>query len=257
MKFTLLDMVQEILSSMDSDEVNSITDTPEAMQVALVVRRSYLDLVSRLNLPEHFDFFKLTASGDNDLPVVMYRPDSVDQLLWIKYDKRLAVDDSPDYQDVKYLEPETFFNRMFMLNTSDTAVDSAAFEIDGENFSLFYKTDRHPNYWTSVDDYTFIFDAHNSSLDTTLQKSKTYCYGLLNTSFTLEDDFTPSLDSQQFSLLINEAKSLAWAELKQTVHARAERETRRQFNATQRNKRALPAQDSYGDLHNLPHYGRK
>lgn len=257
MKMTLLELTQEILSSMDSDEVNSITDTTESMQVAMVVRRAYLDLASRLNLPEHFDFFKLTASGDSDLPTVMYRPENVDQLLWIKYDKRLAADDSVEFQDVKFMEPTAFFDRMYRMNTDDANIASADFTIGSDVFKLLYFSDRHPSYWTSVDDYTLVFDAYYSTLDTTLQKSKTHCYGLLNTSFELEDDYTPSLDSQQFSLLLNDAKALAWAELKQTSHDRAERESKRQLVRAQRNKRALPSAHSYPDLYNLPNYGRK
>src|SRR5689334_21608259 len=121
---TLLEIVQEILSSLDSDELNSINDTPEAMQVAMVVRRAYLDIASRLNLPEHFDFFTLTASGDNDLPTIMYRPDTVSQLIWIKYDKRLEVGDPQEFEDVRYQEPGLFFDRMFMLNEDDDDTDS-------------------------------------------------------------------------------------------------------------------------------------
>jgi len=257
MKFTLLEMVQEILSSMDSDEVNSITDGTEAMQVALVVRRTYLDLVSRLNLSEHFDFFQLTASGDNTLPIIMYRPTDVDQLIWLKYDKKLAASDSVSFKDVYYQAPAEFMDRMFMQNTDDTNVSSTTFTVDGDDFTLIYQTDRAPNWWTSLDDYTLIFDAHDSSLDTTLQKSKTHCYGLKNTTFTMSDNFTPDLDDQQFSLLFNEAKSLAWAELKQATHARSERQARTQLIRTQKNKRALPSQHVWGDYNNTQGYGRK
>lgn len=254
---TLLDIVQEILSSMDSDEVNSITDTTEAMQVAVVVRRAYLDLAHRLNLPEQFDLFRLTASGDNDLPTVMFRPASVDQLLWIKYDKRLEDDDPPSYKDITYMEPKTFFDRMHMMNEDDTVISSSAFPVDGVDFTILYFNDRHPNYWTSLDDYTILFDAHKLDIDTTLQSSKTQCYGLKNEDFELEDEYEPPLDGQQFSLLVNDAKALAWAELKQTSHDRAEREAKRQLIQTQKNKRALPGKHAYGDLPNLPNYGRK
>ena len=257
MKFTLLELVQEILSSMDSDEVNSITDTTESYQVALVVRRAYLDLISRLNLPEHFDFFQLTASGDNTLPIIMYRPSDVEQLLWVKYDKKTVATDPIDFEDIKYLEPYYFFNRMFMLNSDDTDVSSTTITIDSEDFNLLYKSDRAPSYWTSVDDYTLIFDAYDSDLDTTLQASKTHCYGLKSVTFTLSDAFTPDLDGQQFSLLLNAAKSLAWAELKQTSHVMAEREKRSQYMRAQRNKRALPSYAAYGDYNSYPNYGRK
>lgn len=259
MKQTLLEITQEILSSMDSDEVNSISDTIESMQVAMVIRRVYLDLVSRLNLPEHFDFFKLTASGDNSLPTVMYRPSDVDQLLWLKYDKRLLSGDPVDFEEVKYLDPGSFCDRMFMLNTDDTNVSTGTITVDGDDFTLIFKTDRQPSYWTSVDDYTLLFDSYYSDLDTTLQKSKTYCYGLMSSAFTLSDSYTPDLDSQQFSMLVNEAKALAWAELKQAVHVKAEKESRRQQVRTQINKRALPSQQSHGDYLSgkLPDYGRK
>lgn len=257
MKFTLLEMTQEILSSMDSDEVNAIDDTPESLQVATIIRRCYLDIASRLNLNEHFDFFKLTASGDSSLPTVMYRPDSVDQLLWIKYDKKLAASDPSDFKDVRYLEPQVFLERMFGLNSSETNVSTSTLTIGADDYTLLYKTNSAPNYWTSVDDYTLLFDSYNSDLDTTLQNAKTHCYGLLNTSFTLSDTFVPDLDSQQFSLLINDAKALAWAELKQATHARAERESKRQYVRALHNKRALPSNHAYGEYFNLPDYGRK
>lgn len=44
MRKTLLEMVQDILSEMDSDEVNSINDTVEAEQVATIIKNCYLAL---------------------------------------------------------------------------------------------------------------------------------------------------------------------------------------------------------------------
>ncbi len=41
MRRTLLDMVQEILSDMDSDEVESIDDTVEAEQVVSILKSTY------------------------------------------------------------------------------------------------------------------------------------------------------------------------------------------------------------------------
>ena len=53
MKYTLLEMTQDILSNMSSDEVNSISDTPESLQVATIIKQKYYDIVSRGDLPEH------------------------------------------------------------------------------------------------------------------------------------------------------------------------------------------------------------
>lgn len=77
MKKTLLEMTQTILSSLDSDEVNSTSDTTESLQVARLIQTVYESLVDIANLPEVKTLFELSASADPDLPVVMYRPDNV------------------------------------------------------------------------------------------------------------------------------------------------------------------------------------
>jgi hypothetical protein len=40
-KMTLLEIVQDVLNDMDSDEVNSISDTVEATQIANICRSVY------------------------------------------------------------------------------------------------------------------------------------------------------------------------------------------------------------------------
>lgn len=51
MKRTLLQIVQNILSDMDSEDVNSISDSIEAEQIASVVRDVYLNMVSTRMIP--------------------------------------------------------------------------------------------------------------------------------------------------------------------------------------------------------------
>lgn len=87
MKLTLLEMVQSILSSMDSDEVNSIDDTIEAQQVAYVIKSVYNDISTFIDLPEQDKIFQLEPSGDPDKPTVMLIPANFGDLQWIKYNK--------------------------------------------------------------------------------------------------------------------------------------------------------------------------
>jgi hypothetical protein len=56
-------------------------------------------------------------------------------------------------------------------------------------------------------------------------------------------------------LLLNEAIALAWAEMKQTVNARAEQESRKLQITTQRKKYAASPMDAYKVM--TPNYGRK
>jgi hypothetical protein len=53
MKRTLLEMVQSILSDMDSEDVNSISDTNEAEQIASVIEDTYYNIISARDIPEH------------------------------------------------------------------------------------------------------------------------------------------------------------------------------------------------------------
>ena len=53
MKKTLLELVQSILSDMDSEPVNSISDSIEAEQIASVIEDTYFNFISAREIPEH------------------------------------------------------------------------------------------------------------------------------------------------------------------------------------------------------------
>ena len=54
-------MVQNILSDMDSEEVNSVSDTNEAEQIAEVLEATYHNMVSSRFIPEHSQTIKLVS----------------------------------------------------------------------------------------------------------------------------------------------------------------------------------------------------
>ena len=63
-KDTLIELVQDILSDSDGDEINSISDTIEGQQCATVIRRIYQDIIETYDLQGTETAFKLEASGD-------------------------------------------------------------------------------------------------------------------------------------------------------------------------------------------------
>ena len=254
MKYTLLELTQSILSSMDSDEVNSISDTVESLQVANIIKSVYFDIIYRAKLPEHFDIISLEASTDNTKPVLMTIPSNVNKIEWVKYDKREAIGDPVNMQEVMFVELDNFLNMIYQLNPDEDQVDSFSHTINGTPYTFFYSNDLAPTYYTCLDDDTLLFDSFNSALDTTLQKSKTMCSARLIPNFTLSDSFTPDLDAEQFPLLLNEAKSLAWAELRQTGHAIAERNSRRAWTHLQKNK---DRSETLSDFDKLSYFGRR
>jgi hypothetical protein len=252
MKYTLLEMVQTILSSMDSDEVETISDTPESYQVAVVIRTAYMDIVSRPDLPEHFDLVQLTET-DSTTPVKMTVPDEVANIQWLKYNKETIGDTNLQMRAVIYKPLPDFLEMMYMIPEDGSNVETFSETIGNATVPFLYYNDKAPTYYTSYDDYTIIFDSYDSDVDTYLTSAKTLAYARTVIPFTMSDNFTPDLDEGQFALLLNEAKSLAWAELKQTSHAKAEQAARRGWVRLERTKHRAAVPDP---LDALPNYGR-
>ena len=252
-KRTVLEMTQDILSSMDSDEINSITDTPESLQVATIIKTSYYDLIAGMDLPERFDLFQLDPSGDPLYPVTMTRPILVDKLLWIKYNKQVDGDTESLFQPVIYKTPEDFIE--YVQGFGQTQDDDDLVSYSYDDFTLYCLNNLAPTYWTSFNDGTVVFDSYDAEVDGTLQSSKTLCYGKLDNEFLLEDDFIPAIDSDMFTTLYNEAKAMCFAELKQAVHSRAEAKVRQGWIRSQTSKDALPSRHPY--VNTLPNYGRR
>jgi len=251
MKLTLLDYVQNILSALSADEVNSISDSVESLQVAEIVKTAFFNIVARAGLPEQKKLFQLDSSLSTLQPTLMTIPEGIKTIEWIKY---FDSDTSADmYKYVTILPIQQFSDYVNGYNASDTNVDTLNFTVDSETFLFNYKNDVTPRYCTILSDFYVIFDSFDNVLDSTLQSSKTQCYGEAAPIWLLEDSFIPALDEGQIPLLLNEAKSLAYFELKQTPHVKAEQEAKRQWSSLQKDK-SIDNKPSYFDQ--LPDYGR-
>ena len=82
---TVSAMVQNILSRMSSDEVNSIGDTTESQQVAQLLQNKYYDIVARGSLTIDETLFQLTPSDNANNPVQMLLPAGVSRIDWLQY----------------------------------------------------------------------------------------------------------------------------------------------------------------------------
>ena len=255
-KQTLLELTQTILASMDSDEVNSINDTVESYDIAVLLRDLYYDIAVELNLTAHETLFELTASGDSSQPVLMYLPDNVAKLNWIKYDNKLSTETNKNYIEVKFMNFDDFFQRQSGYINDTTGVGEMVFCMnEDEEFEIMYKTDTFPQFFTSIGNNTLLFDAVNEDEDTTLNKSKTMCGGLVYPTFTLEDSFVPDLDVAQFPYYRNKAKTRAFSEKKQVENRESALEARNQRRLMQIRKDRV--EEGPAIKTEVPRYGRK
>jgi hypothetical protein len=229
---TLLELTQNILNATDGDEVNSIGDTTESMQVAEVIRETYYDIITGVDIPRKAGIIRLDASIDPDQPHIMTCPSDAEVIEWIKYNGKI----------VQYLTPLAFVNHVALQENGGTQY--------GDFFIL---TDRDPEFYTSFDDETLIFNSFNSQEDSTLQQSKTLCWGQKVLPFEMEDSFVPILPANMFSRLLSEAKAVCFINYKQVANTKEEQRARRQLVRGQ-NERYKSGK--LRPIDRLPDYGR-
>jgi len=249
-KLTLLDMTQKILSSMDSDEVNSISDTTESLQVVDELETTFYEILDQRDKWDHLGGLGvLTASGDSAKPTHMTLPANIDKVEWIKYNKKLAASDADTYVAVVYMSPDDFM--ALMASRSSTSSDILSVT-DDSGVTLLIRNDQNPQYYTTFDDQKLVFDSYLSTVDTTLQGSKTQYYGYTEPTFTRADNAIPNLPAKVFSYYLAEAKSVCFNNIKQAPNAKEEQKSRRQRYQVSREKRI-----NEGGGIARPNYGRK
>lgn len=213
MKKTLLQMVQNILSAMDSENVNSISDSVEAQQVANVIQDTYFNIISARTIPEHDRLVRLTALADNTRPTHFEYPNQLKEIRLFEYDGR----------EVYWKDPVKFLNDM----PSDLSDDTIEVLDPLSGAKLYVRNNKNPRYYTSFDDQYIVCDSYDASVDTTLQSNKTRCWGTVYPTFTLSDSFIPDLDDVLHPYLLAESKSACFSLFKAGSDPKVEQSARR------------------------------
>lgn len=258
MSMTLLEVAQEIASSMDADEFNTIGETVESRQIVDSIQATWRDIQQYLELPQYDQLFSLTASGDTTRPTLMYIPDGVKRIDWIKYDNTLdistGVGTARAWRLVRPLMRYEFFERMNSLDTTDTAVYQYSLVIGTGTFDIRGRNDFYPSYYTVINDRTVIFDNYPAAIDLTLVANKTEASGLVVPTFSRTDDWIVPLEDNALSHFVNEAKSQAFIDLKQVQNAKADQRARRALVMLGKNSDRSPAPEPA--VAKAPNFGR-
>jgi hypothetical protein len=222
-KMTLLEMVQNILSALDSDEVTDINDTVESAQVAEIIKETYYEQFNNINIPSSTSLLKLDGISDTNSPNYMRFNSDVDNIKWIKYkDHR----NQERFTEVGFITPEEFLDIVLQHSAS---TDNVFLTTDPSSTVTYYiKTNKCPTYYTSFDNNYIAFDSYDSDYDTTLHSNNSIAYGTKNREFTVDNGFIPDIPDNLFPLLLAEAKSVCFINLKQISSSKEEQRARRQ-----------------------------
>jgi hypothetical protein len=230
---------------MDSDEINSIGDTVESLQVAQEVETTYYEIMANLKLPERNKLISFEALVDPDnRPNYLKVKDSVDNIEFLMYN--IGTEAAPDYRKITYMEPKDFL--LYLVKNTEGASTTVVTDFEGAKFPV--KNDSHPTYYTSFDDTYLVFDSYDSTVDDTLQESKAFAMAQVLPTFEMSDDYTPELPAKYFPLLIAEAASMCFINHKQVPNSKEEQRSRRQMvrhlNNRRRTSEANPKGPDYG-----------
>ena len=247
-KMSLLDIVQDIMSDMSSDDINSLDDSVESLQVAQIVKSTYFNIIDGRDWPHLYEMFQLEPSGDNLKPTHMKLPESIIDMEWLKYNVKDGLANKEVFKEVTYKSPKEFMN---LLDARDSLAAYVIQVMDPTLIELNIYNDRQPAHYTSFDNEYIILDAYDNAVEDTLQASKTQAYGKVYPTWEMSDTFVPDLPIQSFSYLLNEAKSTCFQRLAQTADQKSE-----QHAITQRRRMS---QDAWRvvDTVGFPNYGRK
>ena len=243
MKRTLLQIVQNILSDMDSEDVNSISDSIEAEQIASVVRDVYFNMVSTRMIPEHQELMRLVSLSDSTKPTHFQVPDSVKRIDLIRYNVKATA--GTEFREIEYIEPLTFLT---LNNEGDDVI--TVNDVNGST-PILIRNDKMPNFYTSFDDLHIVMDSYDSAVDQILAESKTQALGHKVPAFTISDNFTPDIDEVLFPYLIAESKSTCFSLFKSGVDQKIEQAARRQKSYMQSDMYRVKKENK------RPYYGRR
>jgi hypothetical protein len=236
-KLTLLQLVQKTMEALNLEEINSISDSPDAEQIAQIAQDSYYELLNQSDWPHTIRLGQLESVGDADKPNYLRIPDEVTRIDTFKYDATLTDDDDLpvdliEIKDVKWISPVEFLHLTQSRNTEVDEIETIT-DFNGVRYHVY--NDRAPSYWTSFDDVYVVCDAYNSDVESTLQGNKSQALMKWIENVVITDDLLISAPSHFFQTWLAETKSTAFIYMKQETSPKDEQRARRGLAVLRRN----------------------
>lgn len=212
----LVEIVQQVLSAMDSDEVDSINETTESLQVVDFARETYFELINRLQAVDGqlswlHGSVTLTSLADAARPTSVHVAADIRQLTYVSYNTA-ASGNGAIYRELRWIEPLDF------LRAHSVGGNDRQLVTDG-SVSYYVTTNLAPTYYTTFDDATLVLDSVDTAQESTIQAAKLNVVGYRIPVFTSVDTFVPDLAPHLFPLYLSEVKQVCFNYLKQSVSA--------------------------------------
>lgn len=194
MQYTLLDIVQSYLTATDGFNVGSIDDTIESQQVSQIAQDVFFEVIAEV---QDWKFtrklIQLDSYADPDFPNYMLIPANVVDIRDSRIQYNIGGTDGSivRWNPVCYLSPQRFLDRI--VNPRGETLPRSQRIVDPSGVDLIIMNEKAPEWYTTFDDVTIVFDSWDSTKETTLQSSNTQVLANVERTFTLDDDYVIDL----------------------------------------------------------------
>lgn len=240
MKRTLLQVVQSYLNRTDGFFVDSIFDTDESQQVALIAEEVYYNMTN--TYPNVFYVQKdttLDALSDLTKPNYLLIPDEIlriqESRIWYN-NARSDQGQLVSYEPVKYITPIEF-NDLTMHR--DDKPDNAEVIDTPNGTKLVVLNNKFPEYCTSYDGVTLVFDSYHSDYDDTLQASKSKIVATEEPVFLPQDDFLIPIPNRLSEVYLDNVLAECYSSLRQEDNPRITQRSRKGLIKMQQDSRQV------------------
>ena len=230
MSRTLLYTVQRVLENLDLDDVNSINDTPDSILIAREAEDTIYDLISRNEWPQRQDLIQVESVSDPLNPSALRLSDDTLNITSIRYDVTETGASDKTLKELTRLDPEDFLNKIYNRKSSETNVVT----VDYNGADLFIYNDKAPEYYTVFDNQTIILDSFDSSVESTVNGSKTVVRGSKIPSFVMDDLYVIPFDINTYPLFLAELTAACSLSLNGTNDSENERRRNRGMSRLRR-----------------------
>jgi len=228
MKTNLLELVQQTLRRMNSDQVTAVNDTEESRQVALLARHVYEDLEIVRQWGHKTELLEIDDNAGEALSLII--PDDVARIFKVQY-KVDEADGGTCNRDLQYITPDEWLDKVKCNDATDDNMQAMLLtqNEEGGSFSVqFYApNNKDPEYWTSINDTYLVFDSYNSASGA-IDSDNIIVLGQKLWVFDETDDSEViEIPSSDWPLYRNMLLSRCFTEIKQLPNAAADAIVRR------------------------------
>ena len=213
MKLTLLQVINYYMDHTDGFRIATIDDGIESQQVASIAEKVFYDLNNDVFGNSQLEsLVQLEALADSTKPNYLKLPDAAADIKndAVMYDVSSDVANI-EMKEIEYLTPLDF---LALIGTKKASTTNQIVS-DFGGYRMTIDNDTAPQYYTSFDDSYIICDSFDSSVDSTLQSSKSGIITQLQRSFTQSDTYVIDFPEWFHMTYLNQVMSEASAALRE------------------------------------------